>query len=468
MLFLFELHIHMFIDLVNSYLADTRPEDHCLDIISEHLSEKHILTQEGYELLQQILNQRTTFFQINNMPREVLMWCNLSLKLHHAPEVAVQRNCANFISVGDGWYWGESSSNNWLNDTVVDFQNEYTTALLRKVDALLQLGLVQEAFDVSIVAVNMTRSTRSIAIAFSAALVKHSLTNNVDAVISFLLELISPFETPEKSIISGVIPSPNVTQNMKFFVKSFAGCFTADFKIMTLERLLICAQLAESSLTSDSNRSFLLQLLIRIKHIWIDIFQCWEVWRNQSSVNHQSEYLDEDFGQRIEDCCEATYAGILCELLDHFKSLYMKKADSLDSIVPSPSRKRTSLEENSPMNVKKTHIDEEIAKVNDEEDEATQRCDVELQQKSPVPSKSTSSKGKTSECTLGDVNTDEMISSCTCTLQVIKRDISDNISQLYQLISNLVHEEISIFVLGAMDDLKWIADYVNKIFICTS
>lgn len=307
---------------------------------------------------------------------------------------------------------------------------------------------------------------RSIAIAFSAALVKHSLTNNVDAVISFLIELISPFETPEKSIISGVIPSLHTTQNMSFFVKSLAGCFTADFKIMTLERLLICAQLAESTLTSDSNRSFLLQLLIRIKQIWIDVFQCWEVWRNQSSVNHRSEYLDDDFGQGIEDCSEATYAGILCEIFDHFKSLYTKKTDSLDFINPFHSRKRTNLEVNSPMYVKKKHIDEEVAKVDDEEDEATQRCDVELQQESLVPCKPTSSKGETSKGSLDDVDTDEM--TLTCTIQVIKRDINENFSQLYQLISNLVHEEISTFVLGTMEDLKYIADYVKQYIIRTS
>jgi hypothetical protein len=164
------------------------------------------------------------------------------------------------------------------------------------------------------------------------------------------------------------------------------------------------------------------------------------------SIKHLDECFDEDFARKIDESFEATYAGILCEYIDHFNIIHEVKDPILDQSTKLLGAKRSISGHELP-SPKRQELDVD-------EDEPTQRCDAEL----------ISTVKPADEAPLF-ADSLESSSVGNCSVVIIRDEVMINFMNLRKLISSLTADEVSITVLGSMEDLQWIADYVNMISI---
>jgi len=110
------------------------------------------------------------------------------------------------------------------------------------------------------------------AITFMCA-VKH-FGADISATMSFTMDMLSPFKSVSEAQIS-----LEASKRTEIFSKLNAKVFNGEFKLATLERLLICNSLIEN--TPEHSEIVINDLRGRLLSAWLSIYDALDVWRDQ-------------------------------------------------------------------------------------------------------------------------------------------------------------------------------------------
>jgi hypothetical protein len=283
----------------------------CKMIIVDHLNSKNTLDKNSIKTFKNIMNQRITWLKVNQFYQEVILWCDTYIKLISSEKIS---SSPNFVAVGEGWYWGESGTDSWI-DNKTDLQNDHLLVMLRKAEAHFALKEFNKAFETSIEAVNILRCTKSLAIVFMCSL--NIFDGDLEKIMLLLDQMLSPFKSLEESKIENV-----VRKSLHLLDLNTIDRFTREFKLDTLDRILICDHILSEVKNQMKSVNFYHDLRDRILNKWIKLFSDWEIWRYQDiDLIQQREYLDKDFTD--DGQLSPNYLNVFSLIFENYRSQFV-------------------------------------------------------------------------------------------------------------------------------------------------
>lgn len=194
-------------------------------------------------------------------------------------------------------------------------------ALLRKADALIHLGRVQESVNLCLSAVNATRSTKTVVSTFRALLYLESMSE--ESVVHFLSRLLLPYKNSFQSqfTLSAVEPAiPTDKRKMKEL--------SVEFQLATLDRIEICRTILydEKAVQIDPQRLFRVHMLLMDQ--WLSTYSAWCMWRCSSVLPDDEVAVDLHEPTSTEMFSNSakgnTYFGMLNQYFQYYFEAFLK------------------------------------------------------------------------------------------------------------------------------------------------
>ena len=310
------------------------PNALCDAVVSDHVNNGSRLNEAQLASMRSLLRQRITWHHLNAQHHQVIQWCDHLIRItEYVTEADGEDAIKSHVAIGEGTYWGESTLNSWsqcIDGREFDPKECYTTSLLQKAESLLSLHEYDRAFSAAASAVHVVMNTRAVCIIFLCSVY---VNDDVDKSIDLLLSYLWPYSLNDQGKVVKLYPKCN---------KGLVNGLTPSFKIMTLERIMVCVQLVDDKLAAESSEKVCNKLRHyreRLFQDWLHVFEEWEVfncYREIKANNQNDRSLDEEFDARFRD--DVSYLSVLGTIfyeftVDKFTEIHGDVRDDDESII---------------------------------------------------------------------------------------------------------------------------------------